>query len=90
MKMDIEGGEYDALLGMQGLLSRKGIGCIFLELVEWASNRYGHSTADIKRVLHANGYRLYEINSGGLKPLDPEGVHRGESNILAFADTPAK
>lgn len=88
MKMDIEGGEYNALLGMQNLLSKKAIGCIFMELTEWAANRYGCSTANIKKLLSSNGYLLYEINSGVLKQLNPEGVHNGEANILAFAQIP--
>lgn len=88
MKMDIEGGEYNALLGMQGLLAKKAISCIFMELVEWAANRYNRSTADIKRILFNNGYYLYEIDHRTLKPIQFEGIHQGESNILAFAKMP--
>jgi FkbM family methyltransferase len=73
LKMDIEGGEYDALNGATRLLRTQAIKCIFFELVEWSAARSGHSTTDIKRLLGESGYKLYEVSGGGLKPV------RGES-----------
>jgi FkbM family methyltransferase len=66
MKIDIEGGEYDALLGARKLLESQAIGCIFIELVEWAAERGGHSVAQIKQLLHETGYQLYQLHSGKL------------------------
>jgi FkbM family methyltransferase len=74
LKMDIEGGEYDALSGAAGLLRSQAVKCIFFELVEWSARRGGHSTADIKRLLTEFGYKLYEVRAGGLKPLPTEGA----------------
>jgi FkbM family methyltransferase len=88
LKMDIEGGEYHALQGMDRLLSNKVIKCMFLELVEWTAIRYGHSTANIKELLFSKGYQLYEIKSDVLHPINQQGIHHGESNIIVFAETP--
>jgi FkbM family methyltransferase len=86
LKMDIEGGEYDALIGAKGLLQAQSIRCIFLELVEAHAGRSGHSTVDIKRMLLKAGYQIYLLRAGTLFPVQPEKVHDGEGdNIIAFA-----
>ncbi len=84
MKIDIEGGEYDALLGAQNLLRSQAIGCIFLELAEWAANRSGHSTIDIKRILLDAGYNIYQLRRGALTAVQLEEIHNGD-NVIAFA-----
>lgn len=85
MKIDIEGGEYDALLGAQNLLRKRAIGSIILELSEWAAKRSGHSTADIKGLLHDVGYKLYRLRNQMLIPIDMSGPHDGDNNIIACA-----
>lgn len=85
LKMDIEGGEYDALLGARGLLQAKAIGYIFVELVEWAAKRSGHSTVDIKRILLDADYLIYRLCSGKLVPVQLEQYHDGD-DIIAFAN----
>ena len=87
LKMDIEGGEYNALMGSERLLRTKAIRCIFLELIEWAANRSGSSTVDIKRHLAEMGYKMFLKSSSGLQPVGPEGTHNGD-NIIAFAEAP--
>jgi FkbM family methyltransferase len=88
MKIDIEGGEYEALIGIESLIRRQAIKCIFLELCEWAANRSGHSTKDIKRFLADAGYRLYEVRYGKLLPLAIEGTNN-ISSAVAFSDNQA-
>ena len=89
LKLDIEGGEFDALLGAERLLSQKAIGCIFVELTEWAAKRNGHSTRDIKRLLADAGYRVYLLQKGSrLSAVDRESTHNGD-NAIAFAHQPA-
>jgi FkbM family methyltransferase len=87
MKMDIEGGEYEALLGAQQLLQRKAIGCLLIELTEWAAERSGYSTYAIKRLLVDAGYRLFRFGSQGLLPISAETVTLSE-NVMAFAREP--
>jgi len=86
IKIDIEGGEYDALLGARYLLRTRSIGCLFIELAEWAANRSGHSIAEITKLLSANGYQLHRVTSRGLVPISSELVRDGE-NAIAFATT---
>ena len=86
MKMDIEGGEYDALLGAKNLLESKSIGCIFLELVESQANRFGHSTVEIKRLLANGGYQIFTLHANKLVPVPVEKIHAGQGgNVIAFA-----
>ena len=75
MKIDIEGGEYDALMGAESLIRRQAIKCIFIELAEWAANRNGNSTRDIKRFLVDAGYQLSQIQGRRLQPLSLEGTN---------------
>ena len=86
LKMDIEGGEFDALLGAQNLLRAQAIGCIFIELTEWVANRSGHSTSDVKRLLSEAGYRIYQPGARGLAAVQLNGIHRGGHNVIALAD----
>lgn len=83
MKMDIEGGEYDALVGAKGLVQNQNIKCLFLELSEWAANRSGYSTIDIKRMLLDAGYNIYRLRLGKLTAVQAEEVHN--ENVIAFA-----
>jgi FkbM family methyltransferase len=85
LKMDIEGGEYDALVGAQQLLQTQSIDCIFLELIGWAANRSGHSTLEIQDLLLDAGYCLYRLRSGRLVPIAVDTVVDGE-NIIALID----
>ena len=72
MKMDIEGGEYEALVGARSLLQKRAIGCTFLELSDWAAERAGHSVTEITSLLQASGYRLCELKAGKLVPVPGE------------------
>lgn len=87
MKMDIEGGECEALLGARQLLHRQAIGCVFREVAEWAAKRSGHSTFAINRLLVDVGYRLFRSGSHGQVPMAMETTARSENGI-AFSGRP--
>ena len=89
MKIDIEGGEYNALLGAKGLLESRSIGCIFIELLDWAADRYGHSTSEIEQLLRDAGYHLYEYTSRKLIPVKAGATQSGDANVIALAREPA-
>lgn len=84
LKMDVEGGEYDALTGAQNLLKSQAIGCIFIEFIEWAAKRYGYSLRDVRGVLENTGYRLYRLSSAGFREARVDETLDGE-NIVACA-----
>lgn len=88
LKMDIEGGEYDALIGASGLLARKAIHCLFIELLERvAVPQGGHSTVEVKTILHQHGYTIYKIEEGKAQPVPVEKVHLGNGdNVIAVAE----
>jgi FkbM family methyltransferase len=58
MKMDIEGHEYEAILGSPEVFQDGKIKAIALEFHPQALSKLGHSTADITNFLLGNGYRL--------------------------------
>jgi FkbM family methyltransferase len=86
VKMDIEGGEYQALLGARRLLQTQSIGCLFIELAEWAASRSGHSTLEIKTLLEENGYQLHRLTSRGLIPLNGARPRDGENAVALAPD----
>lgn len=88
LKMDIEGGEYDALVGAKGLLARKAIHCLFIELLERvAVPQGGHTTVEVKHLLHQHGYTIYKVEDGKAVQVPLDKVHSGNGdNVIAVAD----
>ena len=86
MKIDIEGGEYDALRGAERLLAQKKIGCLFIELLDPAAEQKGHTTGDIKELLKRAGYHMFAIRRAGLTPIERYGGT--VENAAAFAEMP--
>jgi FkbM family methyltransferase len=84
LKMDIEGGEFEALVGAEKLLKSQSIGCILIEFVEWAAKRSNHSTAELKHLLVEKGYRIYLLRRRRLQRVQPETIPDGE-NVIALA-----
>lgn len=84
LKIDVEGGEYDALAGAENLLKSQAIDCIFIEFIEWAAKRYGHSLIELRSALENIGYRLYRLKSGNLKEARRDDTLDGE-NVVAAA-----
>jgi FkbM family methyltransferase len=85
LKLDIEGGEYAALLGAASLLECKAIKLIVLELCEWAANRSHTSTKDIKHLLKDVGYALYKLHRGKLHRVEDDSPEDG-FNFVAVPD----
>lgn len=88
LKMDIEGGEYAALMGATRLLQRKAIRVLFIELLERvAIPQGGHSTVEVKQLLHQYGYQIYKIEGDAAIPVPLDKVHTGNGdNVIAVAD----
>jgi FkbM family methyltransferase len=84
VKIDIEGGEYEALLGAKRLLSSGSISCLFVEFMEWAANRSGHSTADIKHLLQSAGYHLYTLQRERMIEIRSDKLPDSE-NVIALS-----
>lgn len=82
MKLDVEGGEYAVLRGAAEMLQKRAIGCILFELIEWAANRSGTSTTDVKRLLSGHGYEIWTLQGRKRLPLEVEGSAY-EGNALA-------
>lgn len=60
-KLDVEGGEYEALLGAEHLLSKAAIDAIMIEL-------HPSSYENVVQYMEGMGYQLYQLESaGGLK-----------------------
>lgn len=71
IKMDVEGAEYDALSGAEGLLAAPGLRALILELnlnIEAA----GHTAREIHTLLAGHGFRAYTYDpmTRSLRPPD--------------------
>lgn len=71
VKMDIEGGELDALLGMAKLLRRTDAPDLICEVNPFLLKKLGLHPGSLVRLLDTHGYSLYEIASAGFKPINP-------------------
>jgi FkbM family methyltransferase len=84
LKIDIEGGEFEALMGARQLLNSKSIGCIFIEFVEWAAKRSNRSIAELQDLLVSAGFAIYRLGGGRLE-LVPSGAPPDNENVLAVS-----
>ena len=67
IKIDVEGAEHKALLGMNALLSRDQPH-IVIELTDSFLRQFGHSSNDLTAWLEALGYHAYRIDENALIP----------------------
>lgn len=61
LKLDLEGGELDALLGAAKSLAEGRFDCVVLEAERHRAAAYGYSTEQLLALLRANGYQLAAI-----------------------------
>jgi FkbM family methyltransferase len=83
MKLDIEGGELGALQGSTILLERSAVGCIMLELMDWAAARSGTTVGSIVGLLESFGYELYTLEQSSLVRVAAAGGLRA-TNVVAL------
>lgn len=88
LKIDIEGGELDALMGARRLLESGSIKCLFIEFMEWAAKRSGHTTAEIRSLLDTAGYRLYTLRRGKMTEVTADKLPDSENVIAFHSNTP--
>lgn len=79
LKVDVEGAEPLVFHGAAGLLSRRAIGCVLLEMCPGNLDRLGFTVEDVLSAIQPHGYALYRLGE--------DGVATGES--LAAADLAA-
>jgi FkbM family methyltransferase len=80
IKMDIEGSEYNALKGMEGLL-QKCKPVLFIEISNSLLKSYGVDNTDIYKLLASHNYKAYSISEKQvLKPI----YAPVEDNLVVF------
>jgi len=82
IKIDIDGGELDALRGARGLLSSANPPRLIVEFAESTQAPQGHSCAELADFLQGFGNKLSCIGSEGLMPYAPWGPERAYFNVL--------
>lgn len=80
LKLDLEGGEMDALLGATKSLAESRFDCVVLETERHRAAAYGYSTADILSLFRANGYRLAAVISNEALRRARPGENPGDGN----------
>ncbi|MFH5924292.1 FkbM family methyltransferase [Roseomonas xinghualingensis] len=93
IKMDVEGTEGRALMGMRGLLARSPRVRIMMEFAPVMLNGHGVGPAVVVGILRELGFRFWEIGSdSGLTQLEPETLARASDdsvrNILVARQDP--
>jgi FkbM family methyltransferase len=88
IKMDIEGGEWPALLGASELVARRP--ALVLEICDLLTSRFGYSSRDFLSWLRSMGYECYLLGRASLEPVGREIGRQGAEIIClsARADIP--
>jgi FkbM family methyltransferase len=66
VKLDIQGAERAALLGMRELLARSAGVHVFMELWPFVHDRFGTGTAELLALLESWGFEIWRVGRGGL------------------------
>lgn len=93
LKMDVQGGEYDVLLGAEDLLRRQAIGLIYMELITAPTYVGQHRAGEYLRLFETAGYELFDIYNPGRSRgrllqtdvifVNPETLRRYEDRLRA-------
>lgn len=65
LKMDVQGGEYDVLLGASDLLGRQAIGLIYMELITAPTYVGQHRIREYLELFDSAGYELFDLYNFG-------------------------
>jgi len=83
MKVDVEGWEYNVLLGGQKLIRRYAPPIIQLELYDEFLARSGSSKSEVRRLLSELSYRLFELSKGCPKLVPVPACQDPSGNVFA-------
>jgi len=81
IKMDIEGGEWPALLGASELVALRP--ALILEMCDLLTSRFGYSSKDFLGWLRSMGYECYRLTRSKLRPMGRE-VGRQGAEVVCF------
>lgn len=84
VKMDIQGFEYEAILGMQGIMARNPGIKLVSEFWPYGLKKAGSSAAELIRLLHDIGFRVMVVTQRGLSPVDEYTGQWNEANNKAY------
>lgn len=65
LKLDVQGGEYDVLLGARDLLDRQAVGLIYMELIVAPTYVGQHRMREYLELFDAVGYELFDLFNFG-------------------------
>jgi FkbM family methyltransferase len=65
LKMDVQGGEYEVLLGAKSLLDRQAIGLIYMELITAPTYLGQHRVREYLELFDSVGYELFDLYNFG-------------------------
>ncbi len=85
VKIDVEGAELLVLQGATELLASPDAPLILFEVNEDTARKLGVRTKDVKKLLAANGYKLYQFDGRRLRAVDL-GRSEPPGDLFAFQD----
>lgn len=89
IKIDVQGFEYQALMGMERVLTDNDSIIVVLEYFPFGLEMAGSNSGELRRHLTENGFSLYSISRGGNMVMlnnEPKLNSLGYTNIIAKRD----
>ncbi len=86
VKVDIEGAEYDAFLGMEQLLSQREAPDVICEIHPYLLGRQDLSPSQVTDFLSDRGYAIFLIEGGELRRIEGSSPINERSNIYCTKD----
>lgn len=83
IKLDIEGGELEALEGARGVLKDYPEAVLIVEFCETTARRFGHTTEHLRLLLKGLGFKLFRLGLAGIIPYTPSESDPAYFNVIA-------
>lgn len=86
LKMDVQGGEYDVLLGAPELLARQAVGLVYLELITAPTYVGQHRIGEYLDLFDGAGYELFDffnLGRGGGRLLQLDAIFASPETLRA-------
>jgi FkbM family methyltransferase len=86
IKLDVEGGEFDALKGAEALLERRPRPVLMIEVQDLRTRPWGYRAREIIEHLNRKEFHWFRVNADGAVTALDQGAQEFEGNFIACPD----